>query len=64
VARARAARDRDAAGRARDALERAARGRENLLPLLVTAVEVGVTLGETCDRLRGVFGVHQPSVAF
>jgi len=64
VARARAARDRDAAGRALDALERAARGRENLLPLLVTAVEVGVTLGETCDRLRGVFGVHQPSVAF
>ena len=64
VARARAARDRDAAGRALDALERAARGRENLLPLLITAVEVGVTLGETCDRLRGVFGVHQPSVAF
>src|SRR2546425_882628 len=64
VARARAARDREAAGRALDALERAARGRENLLPLLVIAVEVGVTLGEICDRLRGVFGVHQPSVAF
>jgi len=64
VARARASRDRDAGRRALDALETAARGRDNLLPLLVTAVEVGVTLGEICDRLRGVFGVHQPSVTF
>ena len=64
VARARASRDRDAGRRALDALETAARGRDNLLPLLVTAVELGVTLGEICDRLRGVFGVHQPSVTF
>ncbi|PYM93926.1 MAG: methylmalonyl-CoA mutase [Candidatus Rokuibacteriota bacterium] len=64
VARVRAARDRDGARRALDALETAARGRDNLVPLLVTAVEVGVTLGEICDRLRVVFGVHQPSVAF
>jgi methylmalonyl-CoA mutase, N-terminal domain len=62
VARAREARDRDAARRSLDALEAAARGRANLLPLLVTAVEVGATLGEICDRLRVVFGVHQPSV--
>ena len=64
IARARAARDGDAAGRALDGLERAARGRDNLLPLLVEAVEVGVTLGEICDRLRGVFGIHRPSVTF
>ncbi len=63
VARTRAARDRAAVGRALDALESGARGRANLLPLLVTAVEAGVTLGEICDRLRGVFGVHRPSVA-
>jgi methylmalonyl-CoA mutase N-terminal domain/subunit len=63
VARARAARNRDAAERALDALEAGARGRDNLLPRLVTAVEVGVTLGEICDRLRAVFGVHRPSVA-
>jgi methylmalonyl-CoA mutase N-terminal domain/subunit len=63
VARTRATRDRAAVGRALDALESAARGRANLLPLLVTAVEAGVTLGEICDRLRSVFGVHQPSVA-
>src|SRR5882672_4505403 len=63
VARTRAARDRAAVGRALDALESGARGRANLMPLLVTAVEAGVTLGEICDRLRSVFGVHQPSVA-
>jgi methylmalonyl-CoA mutase, N-terminal domain len=64
VVRARAARDRDDVGRALDGLETAARGRDNLLPLLVAAVEVGVTLGEICDRLRGVFGIHRPSVTF
>jgi len=64
VVGARATRDRDGARRALDALETAARGRDNLLPLLVTAVEAGVMLGEICDRLRGVFGVHQPSVTF
>jgi methylmalonyl-CoA mutase, N-terminal domain len=64
VARARASRDRDASRRALDGLETAARGRDNLLPLLVDAVEVGVTLGEICDRLRAVFGIHRPSVTF
>jgi methylmalonyl-CoA mutase N-terminal domain/subunit len=64
VARARSTRDRDAAVRALDGLEAAARGRDNLLPLLVAAVEVGVTLGEICDRLRRVFGIHRPSVTF
>jgi len=64
VARARATRDGAAAQRALDALETTARGRDNLLPRLVTAVEAGVTLGEICDRLRAVFGVHQPAVTF
>jgi methylmalonyl-CoA mutase N-terminal domain/subunit len=64
VVRTRATRDRDATGRALDGLEAAARGRDNLLPLLVSAVEAGVTLGEICDRLRGVFGIHRPSVTF
>jgi methylmalonyl-CoA mutase, N-terminal domain len=64
VARVRASRDRDAARRALDGIETAARGRDNLLPLLVEAVEVGVTLGEICDRLRGAFGIHRPSVIF
>ena len=64
VARYRAARGRDAAQRALDVLETTARGRENLVPRIVDAVEAAVTLGEICDRLRGVFGVHQPSVTF
>ena len=64
VARYRAARGRDAAQRALDVLETTARGRENLVPRIVDAVEAAVTLGEICDRLRGVFGVHEPSVTF
>jgi hypothetical protein len=34
------------------------------MPRLVEAVDVGVTLGEICQRLRDVFGIHQPSVSF
>jgi methylmalonyl-CoA mutase N-terminal domain/subunit len=32
--------------------------------LIVAAVEASVTLGEICERLRDVFGVHRPSVTF
>src|SRR5204863_1021329 len=64
VARVRGSRDRDRAARALEAVERAARGRENLMPRLVEAVDASVTLGEICERLRSVFGVHQPSVTF
>jgi methylmalonyl-CoA mutase N-terminal domain/subunit len=64
LARLRAGRDAGRAARALDGLEAAARGRDNLVPRLVEAVEASVTLGEICERLRGVFGVHQPSVTF
>ncbi len=64
VARHRATRDRDGAARALAALETAARGRENLVPRIVEAVDAAATLGEICDRLRSVFGVHRPSVTF
>jgi methylmalonyl-CoA mutase N-terminal domain/subunit len=64
VARVRATRDAGRAARALDALEAGARGRANLVPLLVDAVEHAVTLGEICERLRAVFGVHQPAVTF
>ncbi len=57
-------RDPDRWRRALDGIEAAARGRENLLPRILEAVEASVTLGEICDRLRGVFGVHQPSAVF
>jgi methylmalonyl-CoA mutase N-terminal domain/subunit len=60
--RVRASRDADRAARAREAVERTARGRDNLLVPILEAVRARVTLGEICDTLRGVFGVHQASV--
>jgi methylmalonyl-CoA mutase, N-terminal domain len=57
-------RDGDRAARALDAIERAARGTENLVPRLLDAVQAEVTLGEIGACLRAVFGVHRPSVAF
>ena len=64
LAALRRARDASAASRALEAIDRAARGRDNLLPHILAAVGAQVTLGEICDTLRKVFGVHQPSVVF
>jgi methylmalonyl-CoA mutase N-terminal domain/subunit len=64
LASVRRTRDAAAAVRALEAVDRAARGRDNLLPHILTAVRARVTLGEICDTLRRVFGVHQPSVVF
>jgi methylmalonyl-CoA mutase, N-terminal domain len=60
----RGARDRDRALRSLDRLEAGARGRANLVPLILDAVGAAATLGEVCDRLRSVFGVYQPSGVF
>jgi methylmalonyl-CoA mutase N-terminal domain/subunit len=57
-------RDGDRAARALDAIERAARETDNLVPRLLDAVQAEVTLGEIGARLRAVFGVHRPSVAY
>ena len=57
-------RDADRAARALDGVERTARGTDNLMPALLDAVRARVTLGEIGMRLRAVFGVHRPSVAF
>jgi methylmalonyl-CoA mutase N-terminal domain/subunit len=46
------------------ALERAARGTENLMPYILEAVKAYATLGEICDVLRKVFGEYRPSVMF
>jgi methylmalonyl-CoA mutase N-terminal domain/subunit len=43
------------------ALEDAARGGENLMPLIREAVGVYATLGEISDSLRKVFGVYKPN---
>jgi methylmalonyl-CoA mutase N-terminal domain/subunit len=41
------------------AVDRAARGGENLVPVIVAAVEQHATLGEIADTLRGVFGEYE-----
>jgi len=64
LAQLRARRDPDRVSRALDRLEKAAHGTENLLPLILDAVNAWVTVGEICEALRGVFGTHQPSVVF
>jgi methylmalonyl-CoA mutase N-terminal domain/subunit len=43
-------------------LEYAARGSENLMPLLIAAVECYATLGEIANTLRAVFGEHQEQI--
>ncbi len=41
------------------AIERAARGADNLVPVVIEAVEKRATLGEISDTLRSVFGEYQ-----
>jgi methylmalonyl-CoA mutase N-terminal domain/subunit len=62
--RFRARRDPDRARASLDRLEAAARGRTNLVPLVLEAIGADATLGEICERLRSVFGVYTPSVSF
>jgi methylmalonyl-CoA mutase, N-terminal domain len=64
LAALRKSRDAAQAARALEAIDRAARGRDNLVPLILDAVRAEVTLGEICTALRGVFGMHVPSVVF
>jgi methylmalonyl-CoA mutase N-terminal domain/subunit len=41
-------------------LESAARSTDNLVPLFITCVEHGLTLGEICSQLRQVWGEYHP----
>jgi methylmalonyl-CoA mutase N-terminal domain/subunit len=60
LARWKAARD-DAPVRERlAALQSAAAGSENVMPLIIAAVKDGVTLGEISDAFREVWGVYRP----
>jgi len=47
--------------RALGAVDRAARGGDNLVPPVIAAVEAHATLGEIADTLRTVFGEHRDS---
>jgi methylmalonyl-CoA mutase N-terminal domain/subunit len=44
------------------ALRAAAQGTANLMPFIIAAVEGYCTLGEICDVLREVFGVHKEAM--
>jgi methylmalonyl-CoA mutase N-terminal domain/subunit len=59
VQQIRAERDEAAWQAALDRLEESARGDENLLPPIIEAVKAYATVGEICDRLRGVWGEHR-----
>jgi methylmalonyl-CoA mutase N-terminal domain/subunit len=41
-------------------LERAARGSDNLVPVILDALLARATLGEVCDAMRRVFGTYRP----
>jgi len=56
----RAGRDRVACDAALLRLDAAARGTSNLMPPILEALTARATLGEVCDTLRAVFGVHRP----
>ena len=56
----RAGRDRVECDAALRALEAAARGTSNLVTPILAALKAHATLGEVCDTMRAVFGVHRP----
>jgi methylmalonyl-CoA mutase N-terminal domain/subunit len=64
VAAARAARNQGAVDQILGRLQQAAEGDENLMPLLVEAVDREATLGEICKALEQVFGGYRPRVVF
>ncbi len=59
----RARRDADAVAKSLVRLQEAARGEENLVPLLIEAAREEVTLGEMCQALRDVWGVYREPTA-
>ncbi|MBL8784333.1 MAG: methylmalonyl-CoA mutase family protein [Deltaproteobacteria bacterium] len=62
VTRLKAERDSARAAAALDAVRRACRGTDNLMPPIIDAVKADVTLGEICDVFREVFGVYRDPV--
>ena len=47
--------------RALEALGKAAKSTDNLMPLIIEAVRAEATLGEMCDVLRSVWGEYEES---
>jgi methylmalonyl-CoA mutase N-terminal domain/subunit len=57
-------RSQESVARALSRLEFGARSDDNLMPLILDAVEQYATLGEVCRVLRGVFGEYQAFTSF
>ncbi len=55
----RSERSHDEVARQLAALRKAAQGTENLMPHIYAAVKAYATLGEICDSLRDIFGIHE-----
>ncbi|HEY6103761.1 MAG TPA: methylmalonyl-CoA mutase family protein [bacterium] len=62
LARVRRERTQGAVDRSLQTLGRAAAGPDNLIPFILDAVRAYATVGEICDTLRAVFGVHKPAL--
>ncbi len=62
LAELRATRDNARVAELRAALQSAASGSDNLMPLIIECVDHEVTLGEICHTLRAVFGEYQQHV--
>ncbi len=62
LAALRAGRDSEKVSALRQRLADAARGNENLMPLIIECVDNDVTTGEVCNTLREVFGEYRPAV--
>jgi methylmalonyl-CoA mutase N-terminal domain/subunit len=56
LATLRQSRDNEKVGQALQALAQGATGKENLMPLIINAVEAYATLGEVSDIMRQAFG--------
>jgi methylmalonyl-CoA mutase N-terminal domain/subunit len=55
----RAQRDQAQCTAALDAISAAARGTDNLVPVVIQAVDAKATVGEIADAMRVVFGEHR-----
>ena len=62
LAALRARRNSEEAARLLAELHHAAQGSDNLVPIIIAAVEGYCTLGEICDVLRSIFGEHKETM--
>jgi methylmalonyl-CoA mutase N-terminal domain/subunit len=60
----RAERDNQAVNKYLDQLKNAARGRDNLMPIIINAVRNYASVGEICDVLREVFGEYREQAIY